>query len=109
MDLPVSEVVERAKADLKRDFASFTEKRPFTGLVKANPRKALASLSYSARHGDYPQAFWAALIREWPDDANPRLYRVFLHRLGRYRRSSKHGSNACWPPREQAATMPLPS
>ncbi|UVC13525.1 hypothetical protein [Mesorhizobium onobrychidis] len=42
MDMPVSEIVERAEAALQRDFGSFTEKRPFTGLVKTNPRKALA-------------------------------------------------------------------
>lgn len=82
-DLPVSEVVERAKADFPRDFASFTENRPFTGLVKANPRKALASLSYSARKGDHPTALWTALIDEWPEATSPRLFRTFLNRLAR--------------------------
>ncbi len=33
LDLPVSEIVDKAKSDLERDFGSFTEKRPFTGLV----------------------------------------------------------------------------
>lgn len=83
IDLPVSEVVERAQAENERDIGSFTEKRPFIGLVKANPRKALASLSYLARRGEYPQTFWSALINNWPAETSPRLFRVFLHRLGR--------------------------
>ena len=83
IELPVNEVVARAKVDHQRDITSFTERRPFTGLVKTNPRKALASLSYSARIGDYPQAFWSALISEWPEETKPRLLSVFLNRLAR--------------------------
>lgn len=83
IDIPVNEVVARAKEDLKHDFSSFTEKRPFTGLVKANPRKALSALTVAGRAGDYPQAFWSALINELPKDVAPRLRRVFLHRLTR--------------------------
>lgn len=83
INLPVSDVVERAKAEYQRDFGSFTEKRPFTGLVKLNPRKALASLSHLARSGEYPQAFWSTLISDWPEEISPRLFRIFLHRLGR--------------------------
>ncbi|NOD65442.1 SIR2 family protein [Ruegeria sp. HKCCD6109] len=83
LDLAVDEIVPRAKDDLNRDFGSFTEKRPFTGLVKANPRKALSALSAAARENDYPQAFWSAMINEIPDGISPRLRRVFLHRLSR--------------------------
>jgi hypothetical protein len=83
VDLAVDEIIPRAKEDLQRDFGSFTEKRPFTGLVKANPRKALSALSVAARANDYPQVFWSAMINELPDDIAPRLRRVFLHRLSR--------------------------
>ncbi|WP_240219750.1 SIR2 family protein [Rheinheimera hassiensis] len=83
IDLPVSEVVVRAKAEHGRDLDSFTNRQPFNGLVKANPRKALSSLSYVARSGEYPREFWSALIGDWPDGVPPRLFRVFLHRLGR--------------------------
>jgi len=83
IDLPVNQIVEQAKAEHQNDFANHTEKHPFTGLVKANPRKALASLSYSAKKGDYPQAFWSDLISEWPEDIRPRLLNVFLNRLSR--------------------------
>lgn len=62
IDLPVSEVIPRARENLKRDFRSFTEKRPFTGLVKTNPRKALTSLTIFGKRGDYPKEFWSSLI-----------------------------------------------
>lgn len=83
LDLPVNEVVSRAKEDLKRDFHSFTEKRPFTGLVKANPRKALSALTIAGKANDYPEAFWSAMINELPVDISPRLRRVFLNRVAR--------------------------
>ena len=87
IDLPVNEVVskaeEKTKEDLKWDFGSFTQKRPFTGLVKANPRKALSALTVAGKIDDYPQELWTALINELPEDIPPRLRRVFLHRLSR--------------------------
>ena len=83
LDIPVSKVVDRAKEDLKRDFGNFTEKRPFTGLVKANPRKALSALSIASRNADYPEGFWTALINDIPVDISSRLRGVFLHRLTR--------------------------
>lgn len=81
--IPVNKVVARAKEDLKRDFGSFTERRPFTGLVRVNPRKALSALTIAGRAGDFPQSFWSAMINELPADITPRLRRVFLHRLAR--------------------------
>jgi len=83
IDLPISEIVKSAQAQHKRDFDSITEKRPFTGLVKVNPRKALASLSHWARRDEYPEVFWSALISNWPEETKPRLFCVLLHRLGR--------------------------
>ncbi|WP_290524487.1 SIR2 family protein [Alcanivorax sp.] len=83
LDLPVNEVVSKAKEDLKRDVDSFTEKRPFTGLVKANPRKALSALTIAGKANDYPEAFWSAMISELPADISPRLRRGFLNRVAR--------------------------
>lgn len=83
LDLPVNEVVARAKEELKRDFGSFTEKRPFTGLVKANPRKALSALTIAGKAGDYPEIFWSSMINELPADISPRLRRVFFNRVAR--------------------------
>lgn len=81
--LPVNQVVQYAKDLSVRDFENHTEKRPFTGLVKDHPRKALSSLTYQAKQGEYPSIFWSALIDEWPEKTNQRLFRTFLYRLGR--------------------------
>ncbi|WP_322629991.1 SIR2 family protein [Halothiobacillus sp.] len=83
LDLPVNEVISRAKEDQKRDFGSFTAKRPFTGLVKANPIKALSALTIAGRADDYPEAFWSSMITELPAEITPRLRRVFLNRIVR--------------------------
>ncbi|MEZ6992325.1 MULTISPECIES: SIR2 family protein [unclassified Aeromonas] len=80
IDLPVNEVVFRAKEELKRDFDHFTERRPFTGLVKVNPRKALSALTIAAKTNDYPEVFWSAMLNELPTDISPRLRRVLLNR-----------------------------
>jgi hypothetical protein len=81
--LPVGEVVPRAKEQLNRDFRSFIEKRPFTGLVKTNPRKALAALTIAGKAGEYPVEFWSSMISDLPQDIPARLRRVFLNRLAR--------------------------
>lgn len=83
LDLPVNEIVPRAKEELKRDFESFTERRPFTGLVKANPRKALSALTVAGRTNDYPEAFWSSMINDLPANITPRLRRAFLNRVAR--------------------------
>lgn len=83
LDLPVNEVVSRAKKELKRDFGSFTDRRPFTGLVKANPRKALSALTIAGKAGDYPEVFWSSIINDLPADITPRLRRIFLNRIAR--------------------------
>lgn len=82
INAPVFEVIEQAKAVHSRELGSRTQKRPFTGLVKRNPRKALASLSYLARKGEYPQEYWTALLDQWPKETPLRLLRVLLMRLG---------------------------
>ncbi|WP_130618099.1 SIR2 family protein [Dyella amyloliquefaciens] len=83
LNLPANEIVSRAKEDLKLDVGTLTEKRPFTGLVKANPRKALSALTIAGKAGDYPEAFWSSMINNLPADISPRLRRVFLNRVAR--------------------------
>lgn len=83
MDLPVNLVLSKAKEELRYDFGSFTESRPFTGLVKANPRKALSALTIAGKDDDYPEEFWSAMINELPADITPRLKRLFLNRVAR--------------------------
>ncbi len=81
--IPVNEVVSRAKEDLNRDVGSFIEKRPFTGMVRENPRKALSALTIAGKAGDYPEVLWLAMINEIPANITSRLRRVFLNRLAR--------------------------
>lgn len=88
--LPARDVIARAMQDLRRDFGSFTHKRPFTGLVKANPRKALLALKLEGMKGDFPSAFWSALITDVSDDVSLRFRRVLLSRLARLPSSAVH-------------------
>ncbi len=80
-DAPVGEVLERARATSKREFASLIERRPFKGLVKSNPRKALAAVSVASKKGEFPEFAWEALIEDFPDEVSSRLHRLFLNRL----------------------------
>ncbi|MCG7935885.1 MAG: SIR2 family protein [Candidatus Thiodiazotropha taylori] len=81
IDLPVNMVVEQVKTDHQREHGSFTDKRPFAGLVKVKPRKALAVLSLSARKDKYPQELWSTLIKDWPEETKSRLFCLFLNRI----------------------------
>lgn len=82
-DLPVNKIIEKTKEKTQKRTAQFIEWDGFTGLVKLQPRKALAALTSLARDGEYPVEFWAKLIGEWPQETASRLYLVFLHRLGK--------------------------
>jgi len=83
LDLPVTEVVAKAKQDMKREWGSFVEKRPFAGLVKANPRKALSALTIAGKAGEYPVELWSSIFNNFPADIPSKLRRVFLNRVAR--------------------------
>ncbi|QBC42930.1 SIR2 family protein [Iodobacter fluviatilis] len=83
LSLPVNEIVSRAMEEHSSDFGSFTEKRPFAGLVKLKPRKALSSLTVEGKQGNYPEVFWSSMINDLQANISPRLRRVFLHRVAR--------------------------
>lgn len=80
-ELTTSEVVTKAKEISKRDFLSLNDKKPFLGLVKSNPRKALLALIVHAKKGDYPEERWSEMINHFPEQADVRVKRVFLNRL----------------------------
>ena len=80
---PVDEIIPLAKQHTHSSFADFTDHRPFDGLVKQCPRKAVAALTHEARKGSYPIAFWDSTLREWPEQAPFRLVWLFLERLAR--------------------------
>ena len=83
LELKPAEIVPRAESDLQRAFNSLEEKRPFVGLVKSDPRMALAALTAEARKGSYPSTFWIDLMNEFPENTSSRLYSTFLERLSR--------------------------
>lgn len=83
LNLPVNQILAKARAEGKRDFDTMTEKNPFSGLVTADARKALAALTLESRHGKHPQQYWASLINDFPQDVSPRLWRVFVNRVAR--------------------------
>jgi hypothetical protein len=83
LSIPIDQVVDRAKSGLQRDFGSRTNMRPFSGLVKEAPLRALISLSLAARKKDYPVSFWTDLVTEWPDETTMRLQRQRLRRISR--------------------------
>jgi hypothetical protein len=83
LSIPIDQVVDRAKTDLQRDFGSRTNMRPFSGLVKEAPLRALISLSLAAKNADYPLSFWADLVTGWPDGTTARLQRQRLRRISR--------------------------
>ena len=83
VDLPVGEIVAKAKSLPGRGLQGFTERRPFKGLVRSNPRMALSALTAAGKKGEYPAEQWSVMIDGLPDDIRPRLKRVFMHRIGR--------------------------
>ena len=56
----------------------FVTQEPFTGLVKAQPGRAIRALGAAARRGEFPAHLWSAALRHWPENAPPRATRV-LH------------------------------
>ena len=57
LDVPISKIIEVAEKNSTRPFMEFTEHRPFSGLVKQRPQRALAALAYQARRDIFPLEF----------------------------------------------------
>ena len=81
--IPVNKIIERAAVETRRDDIARKKFRPFVGLVKEHPRRALAGLSIVAKEQSYPTDRWQELISGWHGGVSARLNRVFLHRLSR--------------------------
>ena len=82
--VPVSEIVERAKAETREDLRLRTAFEPFVGLVDNDPRTALIALLHAAKSGDYPIDFWHNMMLGWPRDIEPFLTHVSLRRIARF-------------------------
>jgi hypothetical protein len=81
IDVPLDEIIPRAEEGTKHPFFEFTEYRPFAGLVKGRPLRALSALAVEARNGRYSTAFWRSALTDWPDDTPDRLGFLFAARL----------------------------
>ncbi|MDE0164612.1 MAG: SIR2 family protein [Bryobacterales bacterium] len=64
--VPVSKILAIAAENAGRSMMEFIERRPFVGLVKEQPTKAIAALSVAATRGEYPVEFWNEIISHWP-------------------------------------------
>jgi hypothetical protein len=83
IDAPLSELVARAQQNTTRPFQEFTAYRPFIGVVKDRPSRAVRALSLEASRGNYPIEFWRNALSEWPKQTNDRLRCLFAARIGR--------------------------
>ena len=81
--VPLSQVTETALERTGRPFDELRDYRPFEGLVREHPVRALSALGCAARRGDYPSELWGEIVREWPDNARARATRLFCERLRR--------------------------
>ena len=61
-DLPLADVLDRAREAGQSDFFDFVEHRPFSGLADKRPKRAFAVLSFAARRGEVPAKFWSAFL-----------------------------------------------
>ena len=59
INAPISEVIKRSIQVYNRGFEEYTARRPFDGLVKLRPKKALLALSYLSKRKDNPKYFWS--------------------------------------------------
>lgn len=80
--LPIGEILERARQAGQPDFFDYVEHRPFNGLAEAKPARALAALTDAARKGDVPLSFWSAFLYAERRKTDPaRLVRAIGGRL----------------------------
>ncbi|KJF94106.1 SIR2 family protein [Photobacterium angustum] len=81
-DLPAYKIIAAIDAIEPREFDSLVIRTPFAGLVKQEPRKALAALLYLAKKGEYPVTHWRKILQDWPEVNNPKTNHALLNRLG---------------------------
>lgn len=82
-DLPICQIIEAAEQSSTRPFMEFTEYRPFSGLVKEHPFRALSALAFQARQAKFPEPYWEYALADWPSGLPCRLQWLFAERLAR--------------------------
>lgn len=67
--LPVNQIIDYLKQSGNVGGPRFSEKQPFSGLIKQKPETALAALSVKLRQEQYEIPFWEDLLEIWPENA----------------------------------------
>lgn len=65
------------------DHRQLRDYRPFVGLVKEHPLRALSALRLVARRGEHPMRFWHNVVDEWPEETGDRLVLLLAYTLAR--------------------------
>jgi hypothetical protein len=65
------------------DHRQLRDYRPFVGLVKEHPLRALSALRLVARRGEHPMRFWHNVVDEWPEETADRIVLLLAHTLAR--------------------------
>ena len=60
--MPIGEILDRARQAGQSDFFDYVEHSPFNGLAEEKPARALAALTDAARKGNVPLSFWSAFL-----------------------------------------------
>ncbi len=83
IQLPLDQIVPMALKESKDPLGELRSYRPFIGLLAERPARAVASLTYAGRLGEYPTELWRSALQNWPEDVSGRLTRLFAERLVR--------------------------
>lgn len=70
--LPLADIAGAAERRSITSLPDLRENRPFEGLVRSRPGRALAALRRADDNGDCRVTLWRTLLNAWPEDASPR-------------------------------------
>lgn len=79
--LSIAEILDEADRLTKENFDELRHDRPFKGLVKFYPFKALSSLRRALKDGKFPVEYWIDLLLSWPNEISLRLRLLLAHTI----------------------------
>ncbi|WP_417553781.1 SIR2 family protein [Marinomonas fungiae] len=77
LTLPISDVIKKSVELGRRDFDEDIRYRPFSGLVKDYPRRAILALCYELRQKNFEKEFWDKMMEHILSCSSTR-YKTFL-------------------------------
>ena len=81
LNVPPSQVIPLARKHTTASHSEHIDHKPFVGLIKERPVRAVTSLTIAAKKCDYPLDFWQSALEDWPVEASSRLTWLFGSRL----------------------------